>query len=131
VKDMKRAFNKYLGKGKAGDVKQVWPNMHEALRWIKAAGGVSVFAHPDCYSITRTKLRAIIKEFASAGGDAIELPHEPATGSFYKTITGFCDEFGLAVSVGSDFHSDKQSWRKLGQVPDVSHNLTPVWRVFS
>lgn len=130
VKDIKKAFDRYLGKGKAGDVKHPWPTMHEAIRWINEAGGVCVLAHPESYSLTRTKLRAVVKEFHHAGGAGIELPHEPATGTFYKTVASFCQEFDLKASLGSDFHSDKQSWRSLGKVPNISTQLTPIWTLF-
>lgn len=130
VGTVKQAFDKYLGAGKAGDVKQFWPDMTEAVQWIKDAGGVAVFAHPESYKITRTKLRKIIDAFVDAGGAAIELPHEPNSGDFWKYIGRLAAERELAGSVGSDFHTDQQPWRQIGRVPQLPNNLQPVWELF-
>lgn len=53
VKDMNQAFDRYLGSGKAGDVKQFWAPFEHIIQWIRDAGGTAVLAHPcfvSCFS---------------------------------------------------------------------------------
>lgn len=130
VPSIKRAFDRYLGAGKPGDVKQFWPELDKIVGWIKDAGGVAIIAHPESYSITRTKLRRIIEVFVEAGGDALELPHEAQTADFTRYVAKLCKDYNLQVSVGSDFHSDKQPWRQLGRVPAIPEGVSPVWEGF-
>ncbi|MFC6979002.1 PHP domain-containing protein [Microbulbifer taiwanensis] len=68
VEDSGRAFRRYLGAGKAGDVKVDWPQLADTVDSIRAAGGVAVLAHPLKYGLTRTLLRRLLCEFAEAGG---------------------------------------------------------------
>lgn len=131
VPSIARAFDRYLGAGKSGDVKQFWPELDTIVGWIKDAGGVAVLAHPESYAITRTKLRRIIDVFVAAGGDAIELPHQPQNSDFSRYIAKLCNDYNLQASVGSDFHSDKQPWRQLGRVPAMPPSLQPVWERFT
>ncbi len=44
-----------------------------------------------------------------------------------QKYAGFCGEFGLAASRGSDFHSPDESHTDLGRLPDLPGQLTPVW----
>jgi len=44
VADFRQAFQKYLGNGKAGDVRQFWSPMEDIIEWILAAGGTAVLA---------------------------------------------------------------------------------------
>ncbi|HAN68368.1 MAG TPA: PHP domain-containing protein, partial [Halieaceae bacterium] len=53
VNSAARAFDRYLGQGKPGDVKAFWPELAEVTAWIVAAGGVAVLAHPLKYKLTR------------------------------------------------------------------------------
>lgn len=131
VASTKKAFDKFLGRGKVGDVKQVWLEMSKAIDCVKAAGGVSILAHPETYKLNRAKLKTLVAEFKQMGGDGIELPHEAATGQTYKFVVKLAKEFELKVSVGSDFHTDKQPWRKLGKTPTIAPDLIPIWSQFS
>ena len=40
-------------------------------------------------------------------------------------------EFGLAASRGSDFHSPDESRIDLGTLPDLPPALTPVWELLA
>src|SRR5690606_31506403 len=55
VSSMGEAFKKYLGSGKPGDVKGLWPDLETVTEWIHSAKGTAVIAHPRKYDMTLTK----------------------------------------------------------------------------
>ncbi len=127
VKSIDQAFKRYLGAGKIGDVKQDWPEVSQAVGWIKAAGGRSVVAHPVKYKLTRTKLRELLKDFKSYGGDAIEVISGLQTPNITRDLTLLCKQFELMASCGSDFHTPTAGWQALGSFGKLAPELTPVW----
>ncbi|MEM9401623.1 MAG: PHP domain-containing protein [Pseudomonadota bacterium] len=127
VADMKTAFRKYLGTGKRGDVKALWPAINTVVETIRASGGVAVLAHPSKYRLTRTKLISLIKTFVDAGGESLEVvcgQQDPAT---TRQLADLCHDFGLLASCGSDFHSEANAWSRPGRFPELPKRLTPVW----
>jgi predicted metal-dependent phosphoesterase TrpH len=52
AKDLRTAFDRWLGRGKPGDVKGEWAGLAEATAWIVAAGGKAVIAHPMRYPLS-------------------------------------------------------------------------------
>ena len=72
VKDAEQAFKKFLGSGKAGDVKLFWPDMGDAIEAIHASGGKAILAHPLKYNMTRSQLPRLIDDFWNMDGDALE-----------------------------------------------------------
>jgi predicted metal-dependent phosphoesterase TrpH len=60
---------------------------------------------------------------------------EVVTGSHsaaeYVTYADTAQEFGLAASRGSDFHSPDESHTELGTLPLLPGHLTPVWETLT
>ena len=129
-KDAKSAFSRYLGNHRLAGIEQGWPDLTRVVSWIVSAGGVAVLAHPEAYSLTRTKLRELVVAFCDAGGGALELAAPGATADSAGYINQLCREFSLLASVGSDFHGPLGGWRGLGKTRPVPADLTPVWRQF-
>lgn len=127
VKSAQQAFDKYLGQGKIGDVKECWPGLEQIVSWIVQMGGVAVIAHPIKYKLTRTKLMELCTEFKEAGGVAIEVISGQQTPQQTAAIASLARQLDLLASVGSDFHSPEQIWIKLGRIPELPPQLTPVW----
>lgn len=127
VEDIATAFRKYLGDGKAGDVRSGWAPMDEVIRWIHAAGGNAVLAHPAKYRLTRTKLCALIEDFVAAGGEAIEVVSGPQEAGVTRRLGALAVDYGLAVSGGSDFHHPSSTWSAPGRFPAMPDTLRPVW----
>lgn len=127
VANTEQAFKKYLGAGKAGDVKQHWPEVGEAVSWIRAAGGKAVIAHPDKYKMTRTKLRLLVEHFKDQGGAAIEVISGLQTPNITRDMAGLCERFELEASCGSDFHQPNAHWQELGSFGTLAPHLMPVW----
>ncbi len=121
------AFSKHLGTGRLGDLKRCWPLLAEVVAWIRDAGGTSVLAHPDKYSLTRTKLNELVDDFADAGGQALEVVSGRQDLYKSKELAALCQRRGLLASCGSDFHQPGQSWADLGRHSSLPANCTPVW----
>jgi len=126
-KDMRAAFKKYLGNGKAGDVMHLWPAQTEVIEWITAAGGIAVLAHPARYKLTATKLRELVRDFCDAGGGAIEVVSGSQTTETTNKLAVLANEHDLFASCGSDFHHPDNRWADLGKFAPLPADVTPVW----
>lgn len=127
VSNIQQAFKRYLGAGKAGDIKQQWADLETVISWIRGAGGVAVLAHPTKYNMTRTKLCTLIEDFIDFGGEAIEVISGAQKDSTTKSMAKICNDYGLLASCGSDFHAPGQPWAALGMVATLPENCRPVW----
>lgn len=47
AKDKDQAFKRFLVNGKPGYVRHQWAELADAVRWIRAAGGIAVIAIRD------------------------------------------------------------------------------------
>ena len=128
--DTPSVFRRYLTQGKPGYVEHRWAGLGDAVRWIRAAGGLAVIAHPGRYKFSPTEEFALFSEFKSHGGEAVEV----VTGSHHAGDVGkYADmalEFELLASRGSDFHDPEESRLDLGLLPErmpLPRGLTPVW----
>ncbi|MDF0749135.1 PHP domain-containing protein [Marinobacter sp. 71-i] len=130
VKDVAQAFKRYLGSGKAGDVKGFWPELPEVIRWINEAGGIAVLAHPRKYKLTATKLRSLVGDFRQAGGRGIEVSTSGQSSGDLGFLAELCRRENLLASQGSDFHFPGAPWCELGSIMKMPDGLEPVWHHF-
>lgn len=130
VKDVAQAFKRYLGSGKAGDVKGFWPELPEVVQWINEAGGVAVLAHPRKYKLTATKLRSLVGDFRQAGGRSIEVSTSGQSSGDLGFLAELCRREKLLASQGSDFHFPGAPWCELGSIMKMPDGLEPVWHHF-
>ena len=121
------AYKRFLGHGKAGDVRHCWATMSEVCHWIVSAGGTAVLAHPGHYKLTNSKLRELVAEFRGLGGRAIEVVNGIQDKAFTAKLAGLCHEFALQASCGSDFHHPGSSWSEIGRYSALPGNCEPVW----
>lgn len=128
IRTEQQAFKRWLGTGKAGDIQTCWPHLTEVLSHIRLAGGVSVLAHPRKYRMSATRLRALVAEFAAAGGDALEVLTGGQARADTDLLAGLCTKSGLKASTGSDFHRPGQPWTELGSLSPLPASLVPVWK---
>ncbi len=124
VSTMEQAFNKFLGAGKIGDIKLIWPEVGDVIELVHQAGGKAVLAHPFKYKMTKTKLSRLIDDFWDMDGDALEVvssrQKKDDTGWMIRQI----DKRNMMASFGSDFHASA-SWSDLGMfsaIPEVGLN---------
>jgi predicted metal-dependent phosphoesterase TrpH len=130
VKDTASAFKRYLTAGKPGHVEHQWATLSESVRWITAAGGAAVIAHPGRYKLINRQREALLGEFRDLGGAAVEVVTGSHTADQYATWARYAQRYGLKASAGSDFHGPCESYLDLGKLPDLPYGLTPVWESF-
>ena len=130
-RDTAEVFRKYLIEGKPGYVPHRWAALGDAVRWITEAGGVAVIAHPARYKFTATEEYALFSEFKAHGGAGVEVVTGSHTAAEYVTYAAMAEEFGLAASRGSDFHSPDESHTDLGTLPYLPGHLTPIWETLA
>ncbi|WP_373091209.1 PHP domain-containing protein [Zhongshania sp.] len=126
VSSMAAAFDKYLGAGKVGDIKAVWPDLGEVVSWIRDAGGVAVMAHPLQYKMTNAKLRRMLAEFKEVGGEGLEVCNGKPSNQDLAYLRQLCQQFELEASAGSDFHHPS-SWSELGCDGKIIAPCKAVW----
>ncbi|GGS26576.1 PHP domain-containing protein [Streptomyces griseoviridis] len=81
----------------------------EAVRLVKAAGGVTVFAHPAAAKRGRTVSEARIAELAAAGLDGVEVDHMDHDEPARARLRGLAGELGLLVTGSSDYHGSRKT----------------------
>lgn len=122
-------FANYLTEGKPGYAPAQWVTVGEAVSWILAAGGVAVLAHPGRYRLSAEQLRELVALFKTAGGRAIEVISGSQRASDTPRIIELAEQFDLAASQGSDFHSEGESRFDVGKAPPLPLDckLKRVW----
>ncbi|MFD4557919.1 PHP domain-containing protein [Streptomyces sp. NPDC058469] len=98
----------------------------EAIRLVKAAGGVTVFAHPGASKRGHTVPEAAIAEMAAAGLDGIEVEHMDHDAETRVRLRGLAKELGLLATGSSDYHGSRKSVQ-LGEYttdPEVYGEIT-------
>ncbi|MCG3041916.1 PHP domain-containing protein [Streptomyces fenghuangensis] len=93
----------------------------EAVRLIKGAGGVSVFAHPLAVKRGRCVPESAVAELAAAGLDGVEVDHMDHDAATRERLRGMARDLGLLVTGSSDYHGSRKTCR-LGEYttdPDV------------
>jgi predicted metal-dependent phosphoesterase TrpH len=113
VKTVREAFDRYLAAGKPGHVPREKLAPVDAVRLIRRAGGVPVFAHPGL-----ADQDAMIPDLIAAGLMGIECfytEHTPGqTAGYVET----CKRQGLVATGGSDFHGPRVRAAQLG-IPSI------------
>jgi len=108
VRSRQEAFDKYLGKGKPFYLPKDCLGLDEALRLIRAAGGLAVVAHPYSLFVGKPKLAALMDEWKSLGIAGIEAFHPAAKLGQCRILERMARQRGFLVTAGSDFHSLKK-----------------------
>ncbi|WP_328632462.1 PHP domain-containing protein [Streptomyces sp. NBC_00356] len=81
----------------------------EAIRLVKAAGGVTVFAHPGAAKRGHTVPEASIAKLAEAGLDGIEVDHMDHDAATRERLRGLAADVGLLVTGSSDYHGSRKT----------------------
>lgn len=127
ARTVKAVFERFLTPGKPGYVSSAWPDLAEAVRWIRESGGEAILAHPQRYKLSATARRELTAYFKDAGGIGIEVVAGTGHGPDIQANAELARRFGLLASAGSDFHSNEHCWLKLGRLPPLPPDLVPIW----
>ncbi len=79
-------------------------DVFEAVRMVRAAGGVPIFAHPRATRRGRTVPDDLIVELAAAGLFGLEADHEDHSPEERAGVRALAERLGLVVTGSSDFH---------------------------
>jgi Predicted metal-dependent phosphoesterases (PHP family) len=90
---------------------------------------VAVLAHPFKYDLTRTKMCALIGDFAVQGGDALEVISGQQASGVADDLARIAEANRLYASCGSDFHVPDQPWQELGNFGTLPEQCRPVWQL--
>ncbi|MFI7575042.1 PHP domain-containing protein [Micromonospora sp. NPDC049497] len=82
-----------------------------AVRLVRAAGGVPVFAHPRATRRGRIVPDALIAELATVGLAGLEADHEDHSPAERAHVRALAGELGLVVTGSSDFHGTHKTVR--------------------
>ncbi|WP_093799182.1 PHP domain-containing protein [Streptomyces sp. Wb2n-11] len=81
----------------------------DAIRLVKAAGGVTVFAHPAAVKRGETVPESAIAALAAAGLDGIEVDHMDHDGPTRTRLRGLAADLGLLTTGSSDYHGSRKT----------------------
>ncbi|MEV0262685.1 PHP domain-containing protein [Streptomyces sp. NPDC050617] len=98
----------------------------EAIRLVKAAGGVTVFAHPMALKRGRCVPESAIAELAAAGLDGIEVDHMDHDEPTRARLRGLAADLGLLTTGSSDYHGSRKAC-ELGEFttdPEIYGEIT-------
>ena len=125
VKTLKEAFERYIGPNGPGFISGSSTPPGEAIRIIRAAGGVPVLAHPIYLKDDR-----LIDEMVREGLAGLEVYHSSHTPSEVARYEQLADRLGLLRTGGSDFHGAAKEGVPVGSmdVPDEFVERLKAWK---
>jgi len=114
VRSVREAFDRYLHANGPANVPRKHLTPAEAVRIIRRAHGVPVFAHPGLAD--RDALIPELVEAGLMGIEAIYAEHSAAQTAHYKDL---CRAHGLVATGGSDYHGERSGRTNLLGHPPV------------
>lgn len=114
VPDDDEAFRRYLNEGGIAYVQRYRPTIEETIVAIRAAGGVSVIAHPRDPDrgevVSDERLEALVE----IGLDGIEVDHETHSAQVRAQLRGIAAELDVVATGSSDYHGTMKTHHALG-----------------
>ncbi|MEV4441297.1 PHP domain-containing protein [Streptomyces sp. NPDC049577] len=98
----------------------------DAIRLVKAAGGVTVLAHPLALKRGACVSEGAIAELASAGLDGVEVDHMDHDAATRARLRGLAADLNLLPTGSSDYHGSRKTCR-LGEYttdPEIYGEIT-------
>ncbi len=117
VPDRSAAFERILVPGSKYYVPHYAPEVNDAVRTMRAAGGVTVFAHPGADARGRIVTTSVIESMARAGLVGLEIDHRDHDDRQRARLTRIASRLGLVRTGASDYHGT-------GKRNELGENLT-------
>jgi 3',5'-nucleoside bisphosphate phosphatase len=126
VSSVEDGFARYLGRGRPAYVAREGLGPIEAIRAIRAAGGLAVLAHFG----EAPERRAIVEELRDAGLGGLEVFYRTFDRGTVEAVGAVAAELRLLATGGSDYHGDTGSYAEahaeLWVPPEVGERLMAV-----
>ena len=114
VRDVREAFDRFLGNGKPACVAKEQLPVVEAIRMAHESGAIAVAAH-----LGGAGTREYVESLHRMGLDGLEVRHPGHSADDIARLGALADHYGMVKSGGSDWHGANEGPRALGvmQVP--------------
>lgn len=110
------AFDRYIGKGKPAYVDKYRVSASDAIRLIRAAGGVAVLAHPGLsVGSDEERLEGLLASLLPAGLGGVEVYYPEHDASQTALFEAAARRHGLLMTGGTDFHGHVKPGIQLGK----------------
>lgn len=121
VTTYKQAFQHYLNKRTGPPMPKLGISAREAIRLIRQAGGVAIWAHPanDCR-------KKVLLELRSLGLQGIEVEYPGYPPNRIKQLRQLAADLGMLISGGSDCHGPGDYFRSVGAKSITWQELTAI-----
>lgn len=117
VKDRAAAFENLLHNDSKFYVSHAAPTPIQAIKVIKAAGGVAVIAHPFASRRGQALRAENFVDLVDAGLDGIEVHHRDQSAQEQSVLLQIAQELNVAITGSSDYHG-------AGKVNQLGENTT-------
>jgi predicted metal-dependent phosphoesterase TrpH len=117
VPNRSAAFDSILIPGSRYYVPHYAPEVTDAVRTMRAAGGVTVFAHPGADARGRIVTTSVIEKMERAGLTGLEVDHRDHDDRQRARLARIADRLGLVRTGASDYHGT-------GKLNRLGENLT-------
>lgn len=107
------AFDRYLSRGRPGYVERYRLTPPEAVRLVRASGGVPVLAHPH----SAADLGALLPALVAAGLGGLECYYGDYDDLRKRELLALAGHYDLVPTGGTDFHGPGIHQRPLGGTP--------------
>jgi predicted metal-dependent phosphoesterase TrpH len=98
------AFADLLHNGSKYYVTHIAPTPEDAIKVIRAAGGVAVIAHPFATRRGQTLSAMSFPSLIAAGLNGVEVDHRDHTHAEREQLRGLAGDLGLVITGASDYH---------------------------
>ena len=114
IKSINEAFERYVGDHCPYYVPREKVTPQDAIRLIKKAGGIPIFAHPILCRFSDSRLENLVAELKASGLMGIEAVYSTYTPSEERQVRALAAKYDLLLSGGSDFHGSNKPKIDLG-----------------
>ena len=115
VASIDEAFDKYLGTQKAAYVDKDRIECEQAIKIIRAAGGIPVLAHPALLNIgDNQQLDTLLQNLMKIGLAGIEVYYPEHSPQQIQQYTELAEKYNLLMTGGTDFHGAIMPEIKMG-----------------
>lgn len=115
VRTIDDAFRRYLSHGRPGFVKRETVTTEEGIALLKAAGAITVLAHPGTYRLKARQLARLVEQLKAMGLEGLEVYWSGHGAAQVESYGALAQRLGLVVTGGSDFHGDAKPGIELGR----------------